>query len=290
MTEDLEARVERRTAALSKANSSLQASLTRIQDMQKQLVEAEKMASLGALVAGVAHEINTPIGVAVTAASFLREEAQKLRRAHQDKSMTASMLDQFESQIIQGSEMILLNLERGIQIVRSFKQVAVDTASEAPREIDLATYFDEILIALHPRLRKSLHKIEVHVNETIRISTYPVAIYQIVSNLVLNTLIHGFEGIEAGKITLSARFDGDDVEIDYRDDGRGMTAEVCERVFQPFFTTKRGQGGSGLGMHIVFNLVTQLLRGTIHCESAVNAGARFVIRFPRVIEMPDPVR
>jgi len=288
MTEDLEARVERRTAALSRANTSLQASLTRIQDMQKQLVESEKMASLGQLVAGVAHEINTPIGVAVTAASFLREEARKLQRAHRDKTMTASMLEQFESQIIQGSEMILANLERGIQIVRSFKQVAVDTASEAAREIDLAEYFDEILLALHPRLRKTAHTVSVQVPETIRITTYPVAIYQIVTNLVINSIIHGFESIEAGHISITARTDGADIEIDYRDDGCGMSDDVRERVFQPFFTTKRGQGGSGLGMHIVFNLVTQLLQGVIRCEATPAAGTRFLIRFPRVNVRPEP--
>jgi len=286
LTEELEARVERRTEALSKANSELQASLTRIQDMQRQLVESEKMASLGALVAGVAHEINTPIGVAVTAASFLREEARKLQRAHQDKTMTASMLAQFESQIVQGAEMILANLERGITIVRSFKQVAVDTASEAPREIDLPEYFEEILTALHPRLRKTEHRVEVQVPEPIRLRTHPVAIYQIVTNLVVNSLVHAFDGIERGRMVVAATLDGDDVLIDYHDDGHGMRADVRDRIFEPFFTTKRGQGGSGLGMHIVFNLVTQLLRGSITCESEPERGARFLIRFPRTAAAP----
>ncbi len=280
LTEELEARVERRTAALSQANAELQASLTRIQDMQRQLVEAEKMASLGALVAGVAHEINTPIGVAVTAASFLREETRRLQRAQQDKTMSASMLEQFEAQIVQGAEMILANLERGIQIVRSFKQVAVDTASEAPREIEIGEYFDEILRALHPRLRKSAHEVEVHVPQPIRVCTHPVAIYQVVNNLVINSLVHAFDGIERGRMTLAARTDDDSVVIDYRDNGCGMRPEVRERIFEPFFTTKRGQGGSGLGMHIVFNLVTQLLRGTITCESEPGQGTHFVIRFP----------
>lgn len=284
LTEELEARVERRTEALSKANAELQASLTRIQDMQRQLVESEKMASLGALVAGVAHEINTPIGVAVTAASFLREEARKLQRAHQDKTMTASMLAQFETQIIQGAEMILANLERGITIVRSFKQVAVDTASEAPREIDLPEYFEEILTALHPRLRKTEHRVEVQVPEPIRLRTHPVAIYQIVTNLVVNSLVHAFDGVERGRMLVAATVDGDDVVIDYRDDGIGMRPEVRDRIFEPFFTTKRGQGGSGLGLHIVFNLVTQLLRGSITCESEPGQGTRFVIRFPRTIQ------
>ncbi|MBP9155281.1 MAG: PAS domain-containing protein, partial [Xanthomonadales bacterium] len=283
LTEDLEARVERRTEALSQANTDLQASLTRIQDMQRQLVESEKMASLGALVAGVAHEINTPIGVAVTAASFLREEVRRLQRAHRERTMTAAMLEQVESQIIQGADMILANLDRGIQIVRSFKQVAVDTASEAPREIDLAEYFDEILTALHPRLRKTQHQVEVRVPEPIRINTYPVAIYQIVTNLVINALVHAFDGIDSGRITLAASIDGDDILIDCHDNGHGMRADVRDRIFEPFFTTKRGQGGSGLGMHIVFNLVTQLLRGSIRCESAPEQGARFVIRFPRTI-------
>jgi ligand-binding sensor domain-containing protein/signal transduction histidine kinase len=286
LAEELEARVERRTHALSAANADLQASLTRIQDMQRQLVESEKMASLGALVAGVAHEINTPIGIAVTAASFLREEARKLQRAQQDKTMTASMLAQFESQIIQGAEMILANLERGIAIVRSFKQVAVDTASEAPREIDLPEYFEEILTALHPRLRKTEHRVEVQVPEPIRLRTHPVAIYQIVTNLVVNSLVHAFDGIERGRMVVAATLDGDDVVIDYHDDGHGMRAEVRDRVFEPFFTTKRGQGGSGLGMHIVFNLVTQLLRGSITCDSEPERGTRFLIRFPRM--PPNP--
>jgi signal transduction histidine kinase/streptogramin lyase len=286
LTEELEARVASRTAALSRANAELQGSLTRIQDMQRQLVESEKMASLGALVAGVAHEINTPIGVAVTAASFLREEARKLQRAHQDKTMTASMLAQFETQIIQGAEMILANLERGIAIVRSFKQVAVDTASEAPREIDLPEYFEEVLTALHPRLRKTEHRVEVQVPEPIRLRTQPVAIYQIVTNLVVNSLVHAFDGIVSGRMVLSATLDGDDVVIDYRDDGLGMRADVRDRIFEPFFTTKRGQGGSGLGLHIVFNLVTQLLRGSITCESEPGQGTRFVIRFPRTAATP----
>ena len=290
LTEELEARVERRTAALSQANAELQASLTRIQDMQRQLVEAEKMASLGALVAGVAHEINTPIGVAVTAASFLREETRRLQRAQQEKTMTASMLEQFEKQIILGAEMILANLERGIQIVRSFKQVAVDTASEAPREIEVGEYFDEILRALHPRLRKSAHEVEVRVPQPIRVCTHPVAIYQVVNNLVINSLVHAFDGIERGRMTLAASEDADSIVIDYRDNGCGMRPEVRERIFEPFFTTKRGQGGSGLGMHIVFNLVTQLLRGTIACESEPGQGTHFVIRFPRMVVASETVK
>mgnify|MGYP003381915426 FL=1 len=188
--------------------------------------------------------------------------------------MTAAMLEQVESQIIQGADMILANLDRGIQIVRSFKQVAVDTASEAPREIDLAEYFDEILTALHPRLRKTQHQVEVRVPEPIRINTYPVAIYQIVTNLVINALVHAFDGIDSGRITLAASIDGDDILIDCHDNGHGMRADVRDRIFEPFFTTKRGQGGSGLGMHIVFNLVTQLLRGSIRCESAPEQGAQ----------------
>lgn len=288
LADELELRVEQRTADLTRANVDLKDSLRRIQYMQRQLVESEKMASLGALVAGVAHEINTPIGVALTAASFLREEARQLRQAQRNQTLTASMLTQFESQIDEGSEMILANLDRAITIVRSFKQVAVDTASEAPREIDLPDYFEEVLTALHPRLRKSEHRIEVAVPEPLRFTTHPVAIYQIVTNLVVNALVHAFEGVEQGQMILAATADGSDIVIEFRDNGRGMPPAVRDRVFEPFFTTRRGRGGSGLGMHIVFNLVTQRLRGSIVCESESGKGTRFVIRFPRTLHEVAP--
>jgi signal transduction histidine kinase len=176
--------------------------------------------------------------------------------------------------------MILRNLQRADKLVKSFKQVAVDQSSEQRRTINLRHYLDEVLTSLHPALKKTRHEVVVDVPESIVLDTYPGAIYQIIVNLVMNTLLHGFDGIESGAITITARIEGRDWTLDYRDTGKGMSEEVRKRIFEPFFTTRRGQGGSGLGMHIVFNLAHQVLHGNIACESAPGQGVRFVMRCP----------
>ena len=277
---ELEHRVEGRTLDLRQANDHLRRTLDDLRQAQKQLVESEKMAALGVLVAGVAHEINTPLGIGVTASSHLQGETRRLRELLESGAMKRSDLDSYLGVATESSELILRNLRRADHLVKSFKQVAVDQSTEERRRVDLAAYLDEILTSLQPRLRKTRHRVEIDCASSIQIDTFPGALYQVITNLVMNSLAHGFEDREAGLIRIAVRVDGGDVCIAYSDDGRGMNDEVRRRIFEPFFTTKRGQGGSGLGMHILFNLVTRLLAGTVKCDSAPGQGVRFEIRFP----------
>jgi signal transduction histidine kinase len=171
---------------------------------------------------------------------------------------------------------------RADKLVRSFKQVAVDQSTEDRRKIDLAVYLQEILTSLAPALKKTPYKIHADCPEGLVLDTYPGAIYQVVANLVMNSLVHGFRDLPEGRIDLEARREGAEIVLDLRDDGRGMADDVRKRIFEPFFTTRRGEGGSGLGLHIVWNLATQRLGGSITCESAPNRGTHFQLRMPAV--------
>ena len=280
LNEELESRVEQRTRDLQMANIELRGALERLRQAQRQLLEAEKFASLGSLVAGVAHEINTPVGVGVTAASHLQEEARRLARSVAEGRLTRSELERFVRACSEGAELILRNLQRADRLVRSFKQVAVDQASEERRRVDLGQCLAEILTTLGPVLRRSGHRVELQCAPGLALETAPGALAQIVTNLVMNSLQHGFREGQSGTARIDAALVAGEVRLDYRDDGTGMDEAVRQRVFEPFFTTRRGQGGSGLGLPIVYNLVTQVLKGRIECSSGPGAGVHFVLVWP----------
>ena len=280
LNEQLESRVERRTADLSAANVELRRALESLQLAQRQLIDAEKLASLGGMVAGIAHEINTPLGISVTAASHLHEEARRLSRLIAGGELTRSALERFENSARQSTDIVLRNLRRADRLVRSFKQVAVDQSSEERRVVDLGKSLDEIITTLGPSLKSAACRIELSCPQLIIMETAPGALYQIITNLVMNSLMHGFAAGTSGTIRIDVRRDESAVRIDYRDNGRGMDESVRRRIFEPFFTTRRAQGGSGLGMHIVYNLVTHALHGTIDCVSAPGQGALFQILLP----------
>ncbi len=265
---------------LEDANTRLQASLDDLKRTRDQLVQSEKMAALGGLVAGVAHEINTPIGVGVTAASFLQTKTEELQKLYDADELKRSNLEIYLSTIDEVARSILINMERAAELISSFKQVAVDQSSEEKRFFNLKDYIGEVLLSLRPRYKKTGHGIEVNCSGDLEIFSYPGAYSQIVGNLVINSLVHGFEGVDKGKMIFDISRKDKTVMFVYRDTGVGMTEEQISKVFDPFYTTKRGKGGTGLGMSIVFNLVTQTLEGTIQCKSTSGKGVEFTMKLP----------
>ena len=280
LNRELESRVGQRTEALNQTNNDLQVTIDELKQAQDQLVHAEKLAALGGLVAGVAHEINTPLGIGVTAASYLEQETKRLGSDLEENRLTREGLEKFRQTALESTQLILRNLMRADKLVKSFKQVAVDQSSEQKRVIDLAVYLQEIMNSLHPSLKRTKHEVEIHCPDGMVLETYPGALYQVVVNLVLNSLLHAFADRPEGTISITARRVAELVVLEYRDDGCGMSEEVRRKIFDPFFTTKRGEGGSGLGLHIVWNLATQVLAGSITCESSPGAGSSFELRFP----------
>ncbi|MFL6710358.1 MAG: ATP-binding protein [Massilia sp.] len=270
----LEKAVHERTALLEQRNLALR-------QAQSELVRQEKLASLGRLVAGVAHEINTPLGICVTATSHLVEELRLTRAEMASDTLTAESLQTFFDIVDQSLRILTSNTQRAAALVRSFKQVAVDQSSDDLRSFNLHAYINEVLLSLQPKLKGRPVKVAVSCPADITMESYPGAVSQIITNLVVNSLVHGFEHEQAGNITIDAVLEGDMVAFRYADNGAGMDADTLGKLFEPFFTTRRGSGGSGLGAHILFNLVTGPLGGTIEVDSAPGQGLRYSLRFPR---------
>ena len=273
--------IRRAKDRLEQQNAALGEALHSLQEAQSELVRQEKLASLGRLVAGVAHEINTPLGICVTATSHLVQELKLTREELAAGEMTEDSLEQFLEIIDQSLRIMTTNTQRAAALVRSFKQVAVDQSSDDIRSFRLKSYLDEVLLSLQPKLKGRPVKVDVDCPDSIDMESFPGAVSQIVTNMVMNSLVHGFEHEQAGQIRMTATLDDEMVVFDYSDDGAGMDADTLAKLFDPFFTTKRGQGGSGLGAHILYNLVTGPLGGTVRVDSAPGAGLRYHLRFPR---------
>jgi len=273
LNENLEHKVEERTA-------ELQESLDRLKQTQNQLVESEKMAALGGLVAGVAHEINTPVGIGVTAASHLEERTKKFSEIYKSGKLARSDFESFISVAQESSKMILSNMNRAADLIQSFKQVAVDQSSEEMRTFKVKEYVEEILMSLHPKFKSTNHEIILNCPEEFSLTSYPGALSQIITNFLMNSLKHGFEGVDSGKVTIDITKADNTVHLLYQDTGKGIPKKNLNKIFDPFFTTKRGQGGSGLGMHIVYNLITQTLGGEIKCSSIEGEGTKFELTIP----------
>ena len=262
------------------AEEELSQTLAHLKTTQSQLIEAEKMAALGGLVAGVAHEINTPVGIGVTAASVLEQHTSTLHRTYKAGGMKRSDLEKYLDTASQSSEIILTNLHRAAELIQSFKQVAVDQSTEEKRVFPVKAYLEEVLRSLHPKLKRLHHRIAINAEDDLHLDSYPGAFSQIVTNLVMNSLTHAYEPDDHGQLVFDLTPKGDRLLFTYADDGRGIAPEHVSKIFEPFFTTKRSQGGSGLGLHIIYNLVTQKLGGTIRCESEKGVGTRFIINIP----------
>lgn len=283
--------LSRQLAARNRANDILLAqarqradelatTLADLRRTQDHLVEARKMAALAQLVAGVAHEINTPVGICVTAISLFAEKTTALRALLAKGALKKSDLERYLETAEEATRLQLSNLSRAAELIRSFKQVAADQTSEHRRRFVLRTYLDAILFSLQPKFKRTPHTVEIVCPPALELDSYPGALAQILTNLVLNALTHAFDDRSAGHITIRAEpFDGW-VEIRCEDDGKGIPAAHLSHIFDPFFTTKGAAGGTGLGLHIVFNLVTNTLHGEVRCESREGHGSTFIIRVP----------
>lgn len=254
-----------------------------LKNAQETLIEAEKMAALGGLVAGVAHEINTPVGVSVTAASHFDHSTEKIIGKYETGKMTKVDLEKYFTDTKLSSKIILSNLERAADLINSFKKIAVDQSSEEQREFYLNNYLHEIVLSLRPQLKKTKHQVEISCPEDLLVDGFPGAISQIITNLIANSLIHAFEEDDEGSISICCDVSDGQVKIQYTDSGKGMEASIIKRIFEPFFTTNRSNSGSGLGMHIIYNLVKKSLNGNIECKSELGLGTTFNIAFPRTI-------
>ena len=275
--------LEQRQRELQGSNQRLEESLSELQRTQSELIAAEKMAALGQLVAGVAHEVNTPLGVALTASSHLHVQTRSLGRDVQDGKLSRSRLNRYVEESGQIADMIERNLGRAAQLVHSFKQVSVDRSSDGRRVFVLKEFLDELLFSMESQWKRRPVDVVVDCDETLQLDSFPGALGQIIANLLQNALVHGFDEAQTGSIRIAAKAEGDDaLELTVRDDGKGIKPDVLSRIFEPFFTTRRGQGGTGLGLHISFNLVTQKLGGTLSVRSQPGAGTEFLLRLPRV--------
>ncbi|WP_141100793.1 sensor histidine kinase [Roseateles aquatilis] len=278
----LEEQVAQRTVQLTEANAELTQAMANLKTAQRELVESEKLASLGRLVAGVAHELNTPLGNALTVVSALEDRWGKLDRMLTDNTpMRRSQLEDLVKDTRRGQDILHRNVQKAADLVKDFKQVAIDQTSDTRRDFDLAQVVEDVLVMVEPSFKHTPFRVITDLNPDLRMSSYPGALGQVLTNLLMNALVHAFEGREGGQVQVSCqRLDASQVELTVEDDGRGMDASVVRRIFDPFFTTKLGKGGSGLGMHIVHNIVTNVLGGQIEVVSQPGEGTRMVMRLP----------
>ena len=275
--------------AFRNENTILEQKITeKNQELEQQyafILEAEKAASLGHLVAGVAHEINTPVGVSLSTASYLKKINDEHRQRLADGSMNKENLKELMSVIDESARLLNTNLERAADLVKSFKQLAVDQSSGLKERFELKDNIDSVILSLLHEYKRMPVRIENKVPEQVYLNTYPGALSQVMTNLVINSLHHGLRETEEGLIDIEAQVKPDWVILTYRDNGKGISEETLKKMYDPFFTTNRHNGNSGLGMHIVLSLVTQKLKGNIRCESTLGQGVTFTIEFPRDLPM-----
>lgn len=278
----LEKRVADRTKALMDANVLLKKALEQRNEVQTQLVEMENMAALGTMMSSLTHEINTPVGVAITAISHLRTIQQEYNQRFDEGNLKRSELHNFFRESAESSEIVERNLIRSTQLIKTFKQLSIDQHSQDTRSINLCGYMDEILLSLKPRLKRAKHLFCIDIDPDLEIVSNPGAFSQLLINLIMNSAQHAFNEGQIGHIHISAKLadSGKTLNLTYKDNGKGMSHNTIENLYKPFFTLARSRGGSGLGMHICYNLVVKILRGHIDCQSVINKGVTFKINFP----------
>jgi signal transduction histidine kinase len=265
---------------LINTNKELKISIIQLNKAKECLLESEKMASLGELSAEVSHELNTPVGVSITSASYLLDLLVRLKQDFNQQKLSKRHIESFIEKAHQSTEILNGNLNRASDLITSFKHVAIDQTSDKIRLIVISKCIDEIIQSLQPKLKKTNHSINVYCDKSIEIYTHPGAIAQIIINLIINSIIHGFENISSGEITIGISLHQQTLHLDYKDNGHGLTKEGVKKLFIPFYTTKSNKGGTGLGTHIIHNLVVDTLNGCIEVKSEDKRGLSYHIEFP----------
>src|SRR5471032_9659 len=282
--------IERIREAEDEARKSAQETtqaLANLRRTQESLLQAERLASLGGLVAGVAHEINTPVGIALTSASVLMEATDRVHEAVADGNIKKSDILRYLETASESARLIMNNAYRAAHLIHSFKQIAVDQVSEARRRFELHDYINEVVSSLQPKLKKTRIRVAIDCPPDIVLDSYPGALAQVITNLTLNCVEHAFDADDEGSIAIRVALEGDWIEMRVVDDGKGIPADMLDKVFDPFVTTRRGQGGTGLGLNIVFNLIAKQFAGSISVSSVLGHGASFVLRIPRVTPIDE---
>ncbi len=279
---ELENRVADRTRNLQQTVDELNQTLAELNATQGKLIEAEKLSSLGGMVAGIAHEINTPLGLCITIHSYIQDHYISMKQRFDAGEMRKQDFVDFIGMMDESLSILDKNLQRSAHLIKSFKQVSEDQTGEHIRKFALNAYLEEILETLSPKFKQNKHHVEIDCPEQLWMETFAGSVSQVLTNLIMNSLLHGFEFKNDGVIRIQAAEERGNIIIRYSDDGIGLSAEARQKIFDPFYTTKRGQGGTGLGMHLVYNIVHQRLRGDIQIEESPQ-GAAFRLTMPKSI-------
>jgi DNA-binding LacI/PurR family transcriptional regulator/signal transduction histidine kinase len=262
------------------ANSRLKDTLDNFEENQAKLINSEKMEALSKIVAGVAHEINSPVGVSITAASFLMDKLQQVQELFDSERLKANDFKEYMATCSETVKILLMNLNRASNIITNFKQVAVGQSIEDMKKFEVKKLINEVLLSLNPKLKETRIEISVKCPDDLEIYSYPGELSQIITNFIENSLTHAYDQGQTGKILIEIYLEDNMVNIIYTDDGKGIEKTNLGKIFDPFYTTRRGCGGTGLGLNIVYNIVTHKLRGNINCTSEQGIGTTFIIKFP----------
>lgn len=288
--QELESKVNERTMELYAMNEELTAinielndTLENLQLTQKQLIESEKIAALGSLVAGVSHEINTPVGVALTAASYLDSINKSTVESIYNSKLTKKELIDYLDSVKETTDILNINLEKAVKLIQSFKDIAVDRSTDRLKEIYIKDYINTIILSLKHEYKNKTITFKVDCDEMIKINTYPGEFSQVITNLIMNSLIHGFKNKTKGSIIIKVYKDIDFINIEFEDDGGGIKSDILHKIFNPFFTTNRSGGSTGLGLSVVYNILKSKLEGDIYCISNLDNGTKFILKIKNII-------
>lgn len=279
MNKALEQRVIDRTNELFSANQELEVALENLKVTQDQLVESEKLASLGNLVSGLAHEINTPLGVILTVTTYLQESTAQVMKAYETGLLKKSDFDKYLNTRDESEGLIFENVTKAIELISSFKMISAEQRNAEKRVVEVKEFIESIIKSLDPQMRKNNIALELHMKEQVQMETVPIALYQILVNLIMNVKAHAYDE-DGGKVDVFVKRLTNMLEITVQDYGNGIEADSIKHIFEPFYTTKRGKGGTGLGLSIVYNTVKQNLKGEILCYSEREVGTQFIVKLP----------